>query len=73
MEKHRVVSNKEWLEAGKDFLEKEKLFTRMRDQVTRERRELPWEAVSKDYVFEGADGKKTPADLFERFGAVGSF
>jgi predicted dithiol-disulfide oxidoreductase (DUF899 family) len=30
-----------------------------------ERRELPWEAVEKEYVFEGPDGKRTLAELFE--------
>jgi predicted dithiol-disulfide oxidoreductase (DUF899 family) len=57
MKKNNVVSNKEWLEARKNFLEKEKLFTRMRDQVTREQRDLPWEAVGKDNAA-GVDGEK---------------
>ena len=34
MEKHRVVSREEWIEARKDFLSKEKEFTRMRDQLS---------------------------------------
>ena len=37
----------EWLAARKDLLKKEKEFTRMRDEVSRQRRELPWEKVEK--------------------------
>jgi len=43
---------------------KEKEFTRLRDELSRQRRELPWEAVDKAYVFEGPDGKQTLPDLF---------
>ncbi len=65
MQPNRVVSNKEWLEARQKLLEKEKLFTRLRDQITQDRRELPWEAVRENYVFEGAGGKQTLAELFD--------
>jgi predicted dithiol-disulfide oxidoreductase (DUF899 family) len=64
MEQHRVVSNKEWLAARKDLLAKEKEFTRLRDQLSRQRRELPWERVEKKYVFEGPDGRVSFAELF---------
>lgn len=33
--------------------------------MSRRRRELPWEAVDKEYVFEGPKGKQTLADLFD--------
>ena len=36
----------------------------MRDQLSRQRRELPWERVEKEYVFEGPEGKVTLSDLF---------
>ena len=62
---HRVVSHKEWLEARTAFLAKEKEFTRLRDELSEQRRELPWEAVTKTYVFDGPDGKQTLPDLFE--------
>jgi predicted dithiol-disulfide oxidoreductase (DUF899 family) len=64
MEKHRVVSRDEWIKARKDFLAKEKEFTRMRDQVSQQRREMPWERVDKNYVFDGPDGKVSLAELF---------
>ena len=36
----------------------------LRDQLSVLRRELPWEKVEAEYVFEGADGNETLADLF---------
>ena len=62
---HKVVSHDEWLAARKKHLAKEKEFTHMRDQLSRERRELPWELVDKDYTFEGASGKVSLQDLFD--------
>jgi predicted dithiol-disulfide oxidoreductase (DUF899 family) len=61
---HRVVSREDWLAARKQHLAKEKEFTRLRDQLSAERRELPWVRVEKSYVFEGPDGEETLADLF---------
>jgi len=62
---HPVVSHEEWLAARTAFLKREKEFTRLRDQLTEERRQLPWEAVTKNYVFDGPAGKRTLAELFE--------
>jgi len=62
---HKVVSTDEWLEARKQLLIQEKEFTRLRDQLSRQRRELPWVKVEKNYVFEGPSGKTTLAELFE--------
>lgn len=62
---HKIVTEKEWLEARKQFLIKEKEFTRLRDQLNEQRRELPWKAVDKEYVFEGPNGKQTLPELFE--------
>jgi predicted dithiol-disulfide oxidoreductase (DUF899 family) len=61
---HRVVSHEEWLAARQELLEKEKAFTRQREELGRQQRDLPWEQVVKDYVFDGPDGKETLADLF---------
>ncbi|MCI0443451.1 DUF899 domain-containing protein, partial [bacterium] len=62
---HKVVSKQEWLAARKDFLAKEKEFTRLRDELSQERRHLPWVKVEKEYIFDGPNGKETLADLFE--------
>jgi predicted dithiol-disulfide oxidoreductase (DUF899 family) len=61
----RVVSEAEWLVARKDLLTREKELTRLRDEVSRHRREMPWVKVEKQYIFQGAIGKETLADLFD--------
>jgi predicted dithiol-disulfide oxidoreductase (DUF899 family) len=65
LENHQVVSPTEWLEARKRLLVKEKEFTQLRDQLSRQRRELPWVRVEKEYIFDSPEGKQTLADLFE--------
>jgi predicted dithiol-disulfide oxidoreductase (DUF899 family) len=65
MQPHKVVSQTEWLAARKVFLETEKRFTRARDEVSRQRHELPWVKVDKPYIFDAPDGKETLADLFD--------
>ncbi len=64
-EQHPVVSSDEWLKARKQLLLKEKEFTRLRDQLSQQVRDLPWEAVNKEYVFEGPNGKQTLPELFD--------
>jgi predicted dithiol-disulfide oxidoreductase (DUF899 family) len=65
LEKPKIVSHEEWLQARIELLAKEKEFTRSRDALSAERRDLPWERVTKDYVFDGPDGKVTLAQLFD--------
>jgi len=65
LEGHPVVDHAPWLEARKALLEKEKAFTRARDELSRARRELPWERVEKRYVFDGPGGELTLGDLFD--------
>jgi len=60
-----VVSRAEWIVARKDFLSREKEFTRQRDSLSAARRALPWVKVDKKYVFDGPHGKETLADLFD--------
>ena len=62
---HKVVSENEWIESRKELLKKEKEFTVLRDQLSRQRRDLPWVPVNKEYVFEGLNGKQTLSDLFD--------
>lgn len=61
----RIVGYDEWLKARRALLEAEKEFTRLRDDLSRRRRALPWERVEKSYVFEGPSGRETLADLFD--------
>jgi predicted dithiol-disulfide oxidoreductase (DUF899 family) len=65
MAAHEVVSHQEWVEARKTLLAKEKEFTRMRDAISEQRRNLPWERVDKQYVFDAPHGKESLSDLFE--------
>ncbi|MGH7899469.1 MAG: DUF899 domain-containing protein [Candidatus Binatia bacterium] len=65
MQDHEIVSREEWLAAREELLAKEKAFTRARDELSRERRSLPWVGVEKRYVFDTPGGKQTLADLFE--------
>jgi predicted dithiol-disulfide oxidoreductase (DUF899 family) len=62
---HPIVSHEEWIAERTAFLAKEKEFTRLRDEHARERRALPWERVSKEYLLDGAKGKQTLAELFD--------
>jgi predicted dithiol-disulfide oxidoreductase (DUF899 family) len=63
-EPHGVVSQLDWLEARKQLLIKEKEFTRLRDELSQQRRDLPWERVEKRYAFDGPNGKESLSDLF---------
>ena len=58
LENHKIVSHREWIEARRELLQKEKEFTRLRDQLSQWRRDLPWERVETSYVFEGLRAKK---------------
>jgi predicted dithiol-disulfide oxidoreductase (DUF899 family) len=61
----RIAGRDEWLEARTALLDKEKALTRARDELARERRELPMVEVTTDYRFQGPDGEVGLLDLFE--------
>ena len=65
MQNQKIVSRQEWLDARRKFLQEEKDFTRLRDQLSQRRRELPWVRVDKEYVFDGPDGRQSLSELFE--------
>jgi predicted dithiol-disulfide oxidoreductase (DUF899 family) len=62
---HPVVSSKEWKAAREELLVKEKELTRARDALAADRRRMPWQAVDKEYEFEGPQGKASLLDLFD--------
>jgi predicted dithiol-disulfide oxidoreductase (DUF899 family) len=62
---HTVVSREQWLAARTALLAREKEFTRLHDEIRRERRALPWVRVDKEYVFDTPSGRQSLADLFE--------
>ena len=65
LDNHKVVSESEWIESRKELLKKEKEFTVLRDQLSQQRRDLPWVQVNKEYVFDGPNGKQTLSELFD--------
>jgi predicted dithiol-disulfide oxidoreductase (DUF899 family) len=64
VKEHKVVSQNEWVKARKHLLVKEKKFSKLRDELNKQRRALPWVKIEKGYVFNGPDGKETLAELF---------
>jgi predicted dithiol-disulfide oxidoreductase (DUF899 family) len=65
LSEHEIVSRTDWLVARKDLLKREKELTRLRDQLSVERRALPWVKIDKEYIFDAPEGKVTLADLFD--------
>jgi predicted dithiol-disulfide oxidoreductase (DUF899 family) len=65
MKPNAVVSREDWLAARKRHLAREKEFTRLRDELSRERRQLPWVKVEERYAFDTPAGKRTLSELFE--------
>jgi predicted dithiol-disulfide oxidoreductase (DUF899 family) len=65
MEQPKIVSRDEWLAARRQLLEREKQVTRKVDQLSADRRKMPWVKIDKEYVFDTPQGKKTLSDLFD--------
>ena len=64
MAKHKTGTREEWLAARLKLLKAEKEHTRRGDELARQRQELPWVRIEKDYRYETDDGKASLADLF---------
>src|SRR5215217_1259686 len=62
---HTIATHEEWLAAREKLLEREKEHTRLGDELARERRELPWVRVEKEYRFDTDDGEKALVELFD--------
>ncbi|HET9411074.1 MAG TPA: DUF899 family protein [Candidatus Dormibacteraeota bacterium] len=67
---HRVVPHNEWVEARKQHMMEEKKFTKLRDELSAARRELPWELVEKEYAFDGPAGRVTLDGMFDGRGQL---
>ena len=70
MEPNAVVSRDEWLEARKALLAKEKALTRQRDEISAQRRALPWVKIEKPYIFDGPGGAISLAVAFDGRGQL---
>jgi predicted dithiol-disulfide oxidoreductase (DUF899 family) len=64
MTNHRTGTGEEWLSARLGLLEAEKELTRRSDELARQRQELPWVRIDKEYRFETDEGSASLADLF---------
>lgn len=64
MTDHRTGTRKEWMAARLELLAAEKEHTRRSDELARQRQQLPWVRVDKDYGFDSDEGRASLADLF---------
>jgi len=67
---HELVSREEWAAAREELLAREKEHTRLGDDLARQRRELPWVRVEKEYRFDTDGGTRTLAELFDGRGQL---
>ena len=65
MPKHKVGTREEWSAARKALLEREQELAGVDEELARQRMELPWVPVDKEYTFDTDEGKKTLAELFD--------
>src|SRR6266704_2767570 len=65
MTDHKTGTREEWLAARLELLEAEKALTRRSDELARQRQELPWVRIEKEYRFETDEGTASLADLFK--------
>jgi predicted dithiol-disulfide oxidoreductase (DUF899 family) len=64
MTQHTTGTRDEWLAARLELLDAEKQLTRRSDELARQRQQLPWVRVEKDYRFDTEDGEASLAELF---------
>jgi predicted dithiol-disulfide oxidoreductase (DUF899 family) len=62
---HPIATRDAWNTARRELLQREKAFTRQRDQLSERRRALPWVRVERDYTFQAAGGARSFAELFQ--------
>jgi predicted dithiol-disulfide oxidoreductase (DUF899 family) len=65
MTSHRIGTREEWIAASAELRKREKEFTRMGDDLARQRRELPRVPVEKQYTLQTEHGARTLAELFD--------
>jgi predicted dithiol-disulfide oxidoreductase (DUF899 family) len=65
MADHRTATREEWDVARGELLAREKELTRLNEELSKQRQELPWVPVEKEYEFETEDGRRTLAELFD--------
>jgi predicted dithiol-disulfide oxidoreductase (DUF899 family) len=61
----RIATPDEFEAERRELEKQEKEHTRLGDEIARQRRELPWVPVEKEYEFDTPDGRKTLRELFD--------
>ena len=64
MTEHKTGTREDWLAARLELLAAEKEHTRRGDELARQRRELPWVPIEKEYTFGTDEGSASLAELF---------
>jgi predicted dithiol-disulfide oxidoreductase (DUF899 family) len=62
----RVVSRDEWKAAVEKVHERERELERIDEEIAKERQELPWVRVDKEYAFDTARGRRRLPHLLAR-------
>src|SRR4051794_18205483 len=65
MSEHTIGTREDWQAARAELAKLEGEQAELMEKVTKQRRQLPWVPVDKEYVFDTEDGKKTLAELFD--------
>ena len=65
MPEHKTGTREEWLAARLELLQAEKDYTRRGDELAKQRQELPWVRIEKDYRFNTDQGSAS-LDLYLR-------
>ena len=65
MTKQKVGTRAEWSAARAELLKREQELGNLDEELAKQRHELPWVPVEKEYTFDTDEGKKTLAELFD--------
>ncbi|HEX8649049.1 MAG TPA: DUF899 domain-containing protein [Thermoleophilaceae bacterium] len=60
----KIGTREEFETARRELERREKEHTRLGDEIARQRQELPWVPVEKEYEFDTPDGRRTLRELF---------
>jgi predicted dithiol-disulfide oxidoreductase (DUF899 family) len=65
MPTHKVGTPEEWADARERLREREQELGSLDEEIAKQRQDLPWVKVEKEYTLDTEDGEKTLPELFE--------
>jgi predicted dithiol-disulfide oxidoreductase (DUF899 family) len=65
MPDHKIGTREEWQAARDELAKLEADQAKRNEEIKRQRLDLPWVPLEKEYVFDTEDGRKTLAELFD--------